>query len=132
MARLVQAVNIYGPKVDHKTTAQLERLSEWISMRTGLNKSDVMMACGEISDAILYFNRDGTPVKILGVGTFTPYIDRAGGFTVHFRADMALKNGINSPGKYEGEIQNRERVGLSNEEYKDLWDADHPDDPLEI
>jgi len=33
---------------------------------------------------------------------------------------------------YHGEIVNRERIGLSNEEYKALWDADHPDDPLEI
>ena len=51
MAKLVQAVNIYGPKVDHKPTAKLNKVSEWVSMRTGLNKSDVMMAFGEISDA---------------------------------------------------------------------------------
>jgi hypothetical protein len=101
-------------------------------MRTGLNKSDVMMAFGEISDAILYYNRDGVPVKIQGVGTFTPYINRSGGFSVHYRADMSLKNGINSPGAFEGEVLNKERIGLSDEEYKALWDADHPDDPLEI
>ena len=132
MAKLVQAVNIYGPKVDHKPTAQLDKISDWISMRTGLNKSDVLMAFTEISDAILYYNRDGVPAKILGVGTFSPYINRAGEFSVHFRADMALKNGINSPGNYQGELLNKERIGLSNEEYKTLWDADHPGDPLEV
>jgi hypothetical protein len=131
MAKMVQAVNIYGPKVDHKPTAQLEKISEWISMRTGLNKSDVLMAFTEISDAILFYNRDGAPVKILGVGTFTPYINREGGFSVHFRADMALKNGINAPGNFQGELLNKDRIGLSDEDYKALWDADHPDDPLE-
>ena len=45
---------------------------------------------------------------------------------------MALKNGINSPGNYQGELLNKERIGLSNEEYKTLWDADHPGDPLEV
>jgi hypothetical protein len=132
MAKMVQAVNIYGPKVDHRSTAQLEKISEWISMRTGLNKSDVLMAFAEISDAILFYNRDGAPVKIMGVGTFTPYLNRAGEFSVNFRADMALKNGINAPGKFQGDILNKERIGLSNEDYKTLWDADHPDDLLEI
>lgn len=132
MAKLVQAVNIYGPKVDHKPTAQLDKISEWISMRTGLNKSDVLMAFTEISDAILFYNKDGEPVKILGVGTFTPYINREGTFRVNFRADMALKNGINTPGGFQGELMNKERIGLSDEDYKALWDADHPDDPLEI
>ncbi|MBU1750473.1 MAG: hypothetical protein KKA73_22540 [Chloroflexi bacterium] len=66
------------------------------------------------------------------MGTFTPSIDRHGAVKINLRVDTALKEGSNARDAYHGEIVNRERVGLSNEEYKALWDADHPDDPLEI
>ncbi len=48
------------------------------------------------------------------------------------RADMDLKRGINAPDAYTGEVANKSRIGLDNDGYKELWDADHPDDPLEV
>ena len=132
MARIVQAVNAYGPKLGLNPTAQLDRVASWMAMRTGLNKSEVMMVLQEMNEAILYFNNEGTPIKLPGVGTFTPSIDRNGKFKINFRADVALKNGINAPGAYQGTVRNKDRIGLDNAGYKELWDADHPDDPLEV
>ena len=132
MATILQAVSQYGPKLELKPTVQLEKLAEWMAMRTGINKSEAMMIFQETSEAILYFCKDGQPVKIPGVGTFTPSINREGGFTINFRADMALKNGINSPSAYGGVITNKERIGWTNEDYKGVWDVDHADDLLVI
>jgi nucleoid DNA-binding protein len=132
MARIVEAVRDYGPRVDLNPTAQLEHVADWMTMRTGLNKSEVMMMLQETHEAILYLNKQGTPVKLPGVGTFTPSVDREGTFKVNFRADSALKNGLNAPGAYSGPVRNKDRVGLDNAGYKALWDADHPDDPLDI
>ena len=132
MAKIVQAVNIYGPKLEHKPTAGLEKVSEWAAMRTGLNKSEVLMSLQEFSDAILNFCKDGTPVKLPGVGTFTPDIDREGNINIGFRADMALKKVIKSVDNYQGVIANKNRIAIDNAAYKQLWDADHPDDLLEI
>ena len=132
MSTILQAVNQYGPKLEFKPTAQLEKVAEWMAMRTGLNKSEVMMVFQESSEAILYFCKDGQAVKIPGVGTFTPSMDRNGEVLINFRADMELKNGINTPDAYGGVIVNRERIGWTNAQYKELWDADHPSDPLVI
>ena len=132
MSTILQAVNQYGPKLEFKPTAQLEKVAEWMAMRTGLNKSEVMMVFQESSEAILYFCKSGQPVKIPGVGTFTPSMDRNGEVLINFRADMELKNGINTPSAYDGVIVNRERIGWTNSQYKELWDADHPSDPLVI
>jgi nucleoid DNA-binding protein len=132
MARIVQAVNVYGPKIELNPTAKLAQVADWMAMRTGLNKSEVMMVLQEMSEAILYFNNQGTPVKLPGVGTFTPSIDRTGKFKINLRADTALRNGINAPGAYSGQVRNKDRVGLDDAGYKELWDADHPDDPLEV
>jgi len=101
-------------------------------MRTGLNKSEVMMVLQETNDAVLYFNSQGTPIKLPGVGTFTPSVDREGTFKINFRADMDLKKRINAGGAYTGTVLNKNRIGLDNAGYKELWDADHADDPLEI
>jgi hypothetical protein len=132
MARIVEAVRDYGPKVDLNPTAQLGQVADWMAMRTGLNKSEVMMVLQETNEAILYFNSQGTPVKLPGVGTFTPSVDRGGTFKINFRADMDLKKRINAGDAYTGTVNNKNRIGLDNAGYKALWDADHPDDPLQI
>jgi len=91
-----------------------------MAMRTGLNKSEVMMVLQEMNEAILYFNSQGTPVKLPGVGIFTPSIDRKGTFKINFRADMDLKKDINAPDAYTGEVSNKNRIGLDNDGYKEL------------
>jgi|SaaInl7_200m_RNA_FD_contig_31_1928564_length_674_multi_17_in_0_out_0_1 hypothetical protein len=132
MARLIQAIQAFGSKLERQKTAQLEAVAEWMSMRTGLNKSEVMMVLQEQSEAILFFNKQGIPVKFPGVGTFSPSISRDGEYRVNFRTDVALKKGINQTDAYTGNIINPGRIGLDDLGYKDLWDADHPEDPLEI
>ena len=132
MARIMQAVRDYGPKVKLNPTAQLEQVADWMAMRTGLNKSEVMMVLQETNEAILYFNAQGTPVKLPGVGTFTPSVSREGTFKINLRADAGLKKRLNAPDAYTGTLLNKNRIGLDNAGYKELWDADHPDDPLDI
>ena len=76
------------------------------------------------------FNKDGAPVKLPGVGTFTPSTDRDGKINIGFRADTALKNGLNASGAFRGVIANKTNIGVTNEKLKELWDADHSGDPL--
>lgn len=128
----MQAVRDYGPRVELNPTAQLKQVADWMAMRTGLNKSEVQMVLQEANEAILYFNSQGTPVKLPGVGTFTPSVNREGTFKINFRADMDLKKRVNAGDAYSGTVNNKNRIGLDNAGYKELWDADHADDPLEI
>jgi nucleoid DNA-binding protein len=125
-------VRAYGPQLKLNPTAQLDQVADWMAMRTGVNKSEVMMVLQETSEAIIYFNSQGTPIKLPGVGTFTPSIDRTGAYSINLRADAALKKQINAPGDYKGQVVNKARVGLDNAGYKQLWDAEHPDDPLDV
>jgi len=132
MAKILQAVRDYGPKLELGPTAQLKEQTDWMASRTGLNPSEVSMVLQETSAMLLAFLNRGIPVKLPGVGIFTPSIDRHGVVKVNLRVDTALKDGCNARDAYHGAIVNRERMGLSDEEYKALWDAAHPDDPLEI
>jgi nucleoid DNA-binding protein len=132
MAKLIQAVRQYGPRVKRNNTVQLEQLAGWIAMRTSLNKSEVTMTLTELFEAVLFFNCQGTPVKMPGLGIFSPSIDRNGKFRINVRTDQALVNGINNPQAFTGTVDNRGNIGLDNAELKFKWDTDHPNDLLEL
>jgi nucleoid DNA-binding protein len=132
MATLIEAVRQYGPKVKRNNTVQLEQLANWVAMRTSLNKSEVAMTLAELNEAILFFNCQGTPVKLPGLGTFAPSIDRHGNYRINVRTDQALVKGINSAQAFTGAVDNRGNIGLSNEALKERWDTEHPADPLEL
>ena len=101
-------------------------------MRTGLKKGEVMMVLQEQSEVITHFGKNGTPVKFPSVGSFSPSIERNGEFSVNFREDTALKSGINALNAYRGGLKNRVNIGIDNQRLKELWDAEHPEDPLEL
>ena len=83
----------------------------------------------ELRDAILFFNNQGYGVKLEGLGTFLPNIELDGTFDVQYRADVALKRGLNA-GNFSGKIKNRRNIGKSPEELAAMWNAAHPDDPV--
>jgi hypothetical protein len=132
MAKFLQAFRAYGPRIDLNPTAQLDTVAAWMTARTGLNEGEILMVLHEISEAIVYFNRRGTPVKLEAVGTFTPTVDRHGTFRVRFRADSQLKRRLNAPDAFDGVLVNQDHIDLDDADYKALWDAEHPDDPLEL
>lgn len=132
MANLLDAMRSYGPALKLSITAQMDDVANLMAVRTGFNKNEVAMVLQELQEVILYFNRLGMPVKLPGVGTFAPSVDRAGHYRIHLRVDAALKKGINIPDTYKGRIHNKQNIGLSNAGYKELWDAEHPNDPLLI
>lgn len=133
MARLVQAMREYGPKLELGPTVETEGVIEWILENNRiLRKSMVQATLMEIVEAVLHFNSQGQAVRVEGLGIFTPSIDRNGVIKHGFRADADLKRRSNEEGTYRGKIINEEHIGLDNAGYEALWDADHPDDPLEI
>jgi len=132
MAKLIQAVQRYGPRIELNQTVQIDELAEWISGRTGLNKSELVMTLLELNEAITYFSRRGTPLKLPDVGTFAPSIAMNGVIKVKFRPDTTLRKVVGSPASFVGRIRNQANIGITNEQLKALWDADFPDDPLQL
>ncbi len=84
----------------------------------------------ELRDAVIAFNRQGRPVKLEGLGIYSPSIDLAGALKVGHRADTALTKALNTGAAYRGEVENRENIGKSSDDLLALWSAQHPDDPV--
>ena len=132
MAKILQAVNTYGPKLELNPAVEIKELAEWISSRTGLNKSELRMALEELGDGITFFNKRGSAVKLPELGTFGLSVDRHGNIKSNFRATTARKKALGTYKDYGGRIKNKEAIGLDNEGYQEKWDVDHPDDLLQI
>jgi hypothetical protein len=62
----------------------------------------------------------------------TVAVNRRGKRSVGFRADPDLSGGLNDRAARNLPIRNQGRTGLDNAGYKALWDAEHPEDPLEL
>jgi len=132
MANLIQAIQKFGPKLRLNNLVAQNDLAEWIAMRTGQTPGEVALMLLELAAAVLYFNRRGTPVKLAGLGIFSPSIGRDGTYRIKVRPDPSLVKGINADSAFNGRVFNRDAIGLDNNGFKALWDAEHPDDPLEI
>jgi hypothetical protein len=108
----------------------MDEMIDLIAARTGLNEGEVRQVLLEMRDAVLFYNLQGRAVKVEGLGTYTPIVQLDGDFKVGHRADVALKKGLNAPGEFRGEIENRENIGKTGDELVAMWNEEHPDDPV--
>lgn len=130
MAHKMQALAAYSPRVEYNDTTDSEELAAYISRGTALNASEIYAVLREFLDAILFFCRKGSPIKLENVGIFKPVIKADGSFRLRFRMDPDVRRGINAEGSFSGTILNRENIGMSMDEFIEMWDAEHPDDPV--
>lgn len=130
MAKLVQAVVRYGPKVVRPRALRDHELAEWMAGRTGLTRAQVAAVLYELSAAISFFNRAGMTLRLAGVGTFRPTVRNSGRMRIRYNMAPELRREINATGAFAGEIANRENIGVDPAGYKALWDAEFPDDPV--
>jgi len=131
MATLFEAIASLGPKLVYGRTAELDDLALLLSKRSGLSVLDIEMVLRELSGCVAHLARGGSPVRLPGFGRVRAAMTRTGRLRVHIVAEARLVRAINAAG-YRGEVANRGRIGLADGGYKELWDALHPDDPLEL
>jgi hypothetical protein len=130
MASRILAIQANRPRIDFEKTLQTDQLVEYMATRTGLNTGEVLLVAYELHDALENFLRSGRPVKLDGVGTFSPDLRSDGTFIVHYRPDAGLKRKLNARDAFRGKLLNRKNVGRSAAELVAQWNADHPDDPV--
>src|SRR5512139_3274411 len=113
MATLIKAIATYGPRVELQHTIQTRELAGYIQGRTSLNRGEVENVLRELNEAIIFFARQGAPVKLGGVGIFTPSVNLGGALGIGFRLDNDIDNMLNVDTLFTAIIKNRENVGKS-------------------
>jgi len=102
----------------------------FIARSTGLNESGVSQVLLELRDTVVFFNQRGEPVKLPGLGTYTPKISLDGTIGVGHRADIEIKNQIKDLSAFRGEVENRDNIGKTGDDLVAMWNEAHPDDPV--
>lgn len=132
MARYIQSVHRYGPRIAPVPALSQAALEERLTLSTGLRRSQVAMVMLEMIDALHDSLRRGVPVRLEGLGRFRLTTDAKGRLRMHYLADSALRRKLGSLDQFRGKVINRKNVGLRPEDFKALWDAEFPEDPLEM
>ncbi len=112
----IRAINEYRPRIELGKRAEMDDLVEFIARGAVLNEGGIQQALLELRDAMLFFALRGQSVKLPGLGTFTPTIDLDGNLSISHRADMYVKQHLNIPGEFRGDIENRDSIGKTGDE----------------
>lgn len=131
MASTIQAIGAYRPRIEQGKTAKKTDLLRAASRATGLVEGTLDLSIRELRDQIIEFCRAGRAVKIDGLGIWTPNLRMDGSLDIQYRADNAMVNALNLPGVFSGKIIHSENIGKKSDDLVKIWNAEHPDDPVE-
>ncbi|MCB0216049.1 MAG: hypothetical protein KDH92_05395 [Chloroflexi bacterium] len=132
MATFIQAVTRYAPRLHRQPTIRIEELAERLAELTGLRSSQATMVLQELSAALVHYCRRGHGLELPGIGFFRPSLRNDGRMRILFRPDQRLLRELAGLDGYRGAVSNVANIGFGPLQYKALWDAEHPDDPLEL
>jgi hypothetical protein len=130
MSNKLTALRAYAPRLVRGDPVKRRELLRLLTARTGLHKSEINMVLDEIAAAIIFFNQSGRSLRIQGIGSYTPYLKLDGTIKVAYRPDVDIKYEVNDTRDVSLEILNRENIGKSIEEFIEMWNFEHPDDPI--
>ena len=129
MAKLIQAIATYGPRIQLMEAVLPQRFMELITRRTTLSAGVVKNVQESEVETLIDLLKEGRPVHT-GVAIFTPVIDSQGNLSVSVRVDKRITTALNAPGAFTGKISNSGNIGMTSEEVAALWNREHPDNPV--
>ncbi len=130
MATMIQAYQVYSPRVTIERVMEMDSVETYIEDRTGFNDSTIHAVLRELHSALLFYARQGYSVRLDGVGLFSPTIDKDGTFSFNVRPDKKLLLRFNDDGKFYGKLRNKEMIGKTEKDYRRRWNDEHPDDKI--
>jgi len=128
MATMIQAMAKLSPRLELGPVVEMDELCAILTARTGLKRSQVQLALTELHEVTRDLARRGRPVKLPGLGVFTPALKITGRVHLGCRLDRTLNRALAAD--YAGKISDRRRLKWGPEEYRAFWNEAHPDDPV--
>ncbi|MEW5828924.1 MAG: hypothetical protein AB1846_08565 [Chloroflexota bacterium] len=130
MASRITAIRKFRPELRRGRTLNMGDVVELIARSTGLNEGEIRFVVYELRDLILMAAHRGQAVKIEGMGIFTPTIRSDGEMNMLFRADKSMRSKLHV-NYLSTNIINKDSIGKSADELVAMWNAAHPEDPVE-
>lgn len=131
MAKQVTVTRLCGPRIKLDNVIEIDELARYTAGRAGLKKGQIQLALNELQGALTHFLLMGKPVRLEGIGIFSPAIDSNGNLKISFKIDKPFLREFNAQREnFTGKIVNEENIGKSVDQLIETWNTEHPDDPV--
>jgi predicted histone-like DNA-binding protein len=130
MAKRITAIATYTPRVELSRRATLDEVARYIEGQSSFTTGEVKAVLISLKNALTFYMSSGTPVKLDGLGTFSPTIGLSGKLNVGVRVDNELIKELNGT-KFAGKIKNKRMIKKKTDDLVKRWNNEHPDDPVE-
>jgi len=129
MAKRIQAWSEFGPKLAKTDPITGEEVIEQLVKGTNESRGSVMAVLSELDDAIEQGLKAGRIVHLPNGTHYRPIGKKDGSVNVSVRVTPRVVKRVNA--EFRGQWVNAENIGISQEDVIALWNAAHPDDPIE-
>jgi hypothetical protein len=130
MAYKLTAIKAYYPQIILGKTIDYDTFMDELHARTSMTKGQILCILTELQSTLLFFFQRGYPVKIKGIGIFSPSVNISGLFNINFRPDNEFKIKLNEKDLFFFKIKNKRMMGKNLEDLFKRWNKEHPDDPI--
>ncbi len=132
MAKPIQAISEYRPRVKKRGTARKEEIATWMADRTLLTEGQARAALSDVAEAALFYLLNRQDVEIEGLGRLILDMDLEGNLSLGLQIENEFMAELNARfDKSAATLENAEHVGKTSAELYDLWDEEYPDDLVE-
>ncbi len=131
MAKLIQAIAKYGPRIDMIEAADEERFMKLITQRTTLSPGVVKNVQESEVETLIGLLLEGRPVHT-GTVIFIPSIDLEGKIDISVRVDKRIHSALNAAGAFSGKVLRGENIGKDASELIAMWNEEHPEDLIPV
>lgn len=109
---------------------ELNDIAKYIKGRSSLNRGTLINVLCELQETIIFFAKQGYPVKLEGIGVFSPKMEKGGKIALQFRVAPELKMRLGTTKDFTGRIVNKENLGKSADQLVEAWNKANPDNPV--
>ena len=132
MARTIQAVTRYRPRLIASRTIGLSELAETLARSSLITADLARLVLADLRRATVLELTFGKAVSLPGIGRISLELRSNGAVRPVMRFDPAFRRAVADLDDYVGTVVNRESIGLSAAEMVARWNEEHPDDPVMV
>ena len=127
MAKRIQAITAYRPRIVQGDAVSEERYMELITQRTTLSTGVVKNVQESEVETLIGLLLEGRPVHT-GIAIYTLEIGLDGTYRVNVKLDRRISRAVNVKGAFQGRIANAKNIGKTSDDLVTQWNEDHPGD----
>jgi hypothetical protein len=129
MAKKIQAWKEFGPRLEPADPVTTEGLIERIVQGANQTRGSVKAILDELDAQTEIGLKEGRVVQLPNGTHFGLTGKKDGSIEVDVRVNPDMVKRVN--GTFRGKWRNGENIGKNEQEIMALWNAKHPDDPIE-